>query len=60
MLSKKYYKVLAEAIRESRLDQDKDCNLVNLSGLMVRLCNALKRDNSSFDADKFYDAVYKK
>jgi hypothetical protein len=56
-MTKKHYEALVRVIKESTLDQDR--NLLDKGMVLTRLCNMLKADNSKFDEDKFYEAVYK-
>lgn len=57
-MTKKHYKLLVKAIRESQLASNP--NQLDLEKLLVRLCNLLKADNKLFDEDKFYEEVYKR
>lgn len=66
-MSKKDYQMLANIINSARTETltaypgVKEELVVKLytDKLLVRLCNALKADNSRFDEDRFYEAVYK-
>ena len=71
-MTKKDYQLLARAIGAAFVDAEqaakedllKDAATIHvrmtIEKLLVRVCNALKGDNSRFDEDKFYEAVYGK
>ena len=55
MLSRKYYIMLARVINNNSLQlMSKDLILKN--SLIVDLCGELKKDNNSFDSEKFIEA----
>ena len=57
MLSRKYYKMIAEVIRDNTFFNNK--RKLNKDTLINDLCAEFKTDNSSFDTSKFIDACNK-
>ena len=56
MLSRKYYRLIAKAIKDSStLDTYGDV-IVHKEDLITDLCAEFKADNSLFSADRFVDA----
>ncbi len=66
-MTKKDYELLARVIGATREESLKYADMAPsvavegvISKLLVRLCTALKQENSRFDEDRFYEAVYRK
>ena len=54
MLSRKYYRLIAKAIKSNT--ELTDCNKIDKDTLINDLCAEFKVDNSLFSADRFVDA----
>ena len=57
MLSRKYYKMIAEVIRDNTFFRDK--RKINKDTLINDLCAERKTDNHLFNTSKFIDACNK-
>ena len=55
MLSRKYYRKLARVINNNSIEL-MSSDLILKSSLIVDLCGELKKDNNSFDSEKFIEA----
>ena len=57
-LSRKYYQAIAQAIKESTMNKDKEYMkpIINKMSLVTKLSCIFKNDNSLFSKDKFVDA----
>jgi hypothetical protein len=58
MLSKKYYKKLAEIIRDSTEESEMGETYIEKDELVARLSSFLVEDNSNFNKFLFIDACY--
>ena len=57
MLSRKYYKMIAELINDNTFFNNK--RKLNKDTLITDLCHEFKADNNLFNASKFIDACNK-
>ena len=57
MLSRKYYKMIAEVINDNTFFNNK--RKLNKDTLITELCREFKADNNLFNASKFIDACNK-
>ena len=57
-LSRKYYRAIAQAIKESTMNKDKEYMrpIINKMSLVTKLSTIFKYDNNLFNKDKFVDA----
>mgnify|MGYP001223225756 CR=1 FL=1 len=57
-LSRKYYQAIAQAIKESTMNKDREylAPILNKMLLIDKLSSILKNDNNLFNANKFIDA----
>ena len=56
MLSRKYYKLIAQAIKDSTLINRRDITYIDKDLLINDLCAEFESDNNLFDVDKFVEA----
>ena len=56
MLSRKYYRMIAQVIKDSELSYDEIDKATSKGGLIDLLCIALKQDNNRFDETRFVEA----
>ena len=57
MLSRKYYRVIAKAIKDNSIHHSKPYkSTINRDSLIVDLCIILKKDNTLFNSDTFRNA----
>jgi hypothetical protein len=57
MLSRKYYKMIAKCIKDSKWSVNPiHSHTLDEDTLINRLCYELKKDNSAFNEDKFISA----
>ena len=56
MLSRKYYRLIAKAIKESTILNRRDIIYIDKDLIINDLCREFKRDNSLFSIDRFVDA----
>ena len=59
MLSRKYYKLIADVIKDNTLIHNEHKQMlaqVNKAGLVADLCKEFKRDNSNFNYNRFINA----
>ena len=54
MLSRKYYVLIAKAIKSST--ERTNCNMLDKEAIINDLCREFKADNGLFSADRFKDA----
>ena len=57
MLSRKYYKMIAEVINDNTFFNNK--RKINKDTFITELCREFKADNNLFNASKFIDACNK-
>jgi len=57
MLSRKYYEMIAEVIRDNTFFNNK--RKINKDTFITELCREFKADNNLFNASKFIDACNK-
>ena len=55
MLSRKYYKMIAEVIRVNTYKKE-DKLLIDFNNFVNDLCEYFKQDNNMFNRDRFEDA----
>ena len=55
MLSRKYYKIIAQCIKKASYDAYGDV-ILHKDDLVHDLCNEFKADNGMFNRDRFVDA----
>ena len=55
MLSRKYYKIIAQCIKKASYDAYGDV-IIHKEDLVHDLCNEFKADNGLFNRDRFTDA----
>ena len=59
MLTRKYYKMIAKAIKESEWVIDsRDNETLHRPSLIENLCRVFKQDNNLFNKDRFVNACY--
>ena len=56
MLSRKYYKMIAQCIKDSSTYDAYGDVIVHKEDLVHELCNEFKADNGMFNRDRFTDA----
>tara|TARA_R100000005_G_scaffold89252_1_gene59722 strand:+ start:338 stop:514 length:177 start_codon:yes stop_codon:yes gene_type:complete len=56
MLSRKYYKLIAQVIKDNTIPQVQMRDTLNKYNLINDLCVEFKKDNNLFNRDKFIDA----